>query len=255
MPGARDLQVHVLPDLAPKEKLRASVAVVVDVLRATTTIVHALAAGCTGVYPVVEVGEAQTLADQMPAGKVLLGGERGGLPVPGFDLGNSPGEYTPQRCNGMALVFTTSNGTRALARAAEAGRVLVAAFVNFSAVCEQLRTEARPVHILCAGAQGEVALEDVMLAGGLVEALSEVEDVKLNDGARLAWDTFENHRRLLLGSLEISQGGVHLQKLGMQDDLQAAAQVDKFALVPELKRDPLRLELAKAGIVRSHWPK
>src|SRR5438132_538117 len=81
-------------------------------------------------------------------------------------------------------------------RAAEAERVLVAAFVNFSAVCEQLRMDVRPVHIVCAGTDGEVSLEDTLLAGAFVDFLSENGDVHLNDAARLAWDVFENHGRV-----------------------------------------------------------
>src|SRR5205807_6516908 len=134
---------------APAGALAGGLAVVIDVLRATTTIVHALAAGCTDVRPCAEVEEARALADGMRAGRVLLGGERGGAPLPGFDLGNSPREYTPRACKGNTLVLTTTNGTRALLRAAEAERVLLAAFVNYSAVCEQLRQETRPVHIVC----------------------------------------------------------------------------------------------------------
>src|SRR5438094_3818028 len=126
MPGDRDVQVHLLPDLIPQSRLAGGLAVVVDVLRATTTIVHALVAGCSAVRPCAEVEEARELAGQMRAGRVLLGGERGGLPLPGFDLGNSPGEYTGKVCKGKTLVLTTTNGTRALLRAAEAERVLLA---------------------------------------------------------------------------------------------------------------------------------
>src|SRR5262245_17347636 len=186
MAEARRIDVHLVPDLATPERLAGGLAVVVDVLRATTTIVHALAAGCSCVRPCAEVDEARRLAGSLPAGKVLLGGERDGKPLPGFDLGNSPGEHTAARCRGRALVLTTTNGTRALLRAAGAQRVLLAAFVNYSAVCEQLRHELRPVHIVCAGSAGEVALEDTLLAGALVECLCDAQEVRLNDGARLA---------------------------------------------------------------------
>src|SRR5919201_7009620 len=98
MPHDKDVQVHLLPQLIPPGRLAGGVAVVVDVLRATTTIVHALAAGCVAVRPCATVEEARALADRLPAGKVLLGGERQGLPLQGFDLGNSPREYTPGRC-------------------------------------------------------------------------------------------------------------------------------------------------------------
>ena len=119
MPDDREVQVHLLPELVPCGQLEGAVAVVIDVLRATTTIVHALAAGCDCVRPCLEVEEARELADQMRAGRVILGGERGGSPLPGFDLGNSPGQYTAQVCKGTTLVLTTTNGTRALIRAAE----------------------------------------------------------------------------------------------------------------------------------------
>jgi 2-phosphosulfolactate phosphatase len=251
----RDVCVHLLPQLAAPGRLTGSLAVVIDVLRATTTIVHALAAGCVAVRPCLEVDEARRIADHLPAGKVLLGGERGGVPLAGFDLGNSPREYTARRCKGTTLVLTTSNGTVALGRAAEAERVLVAAFVNFSAVCEQIILDPRPVHIVCAGSEGEPCLEDTLLAGAFVDFLCEETDARLNDSARLAWDCFENHGRILAGALEISKGGVHLAGLGYRDDVIDAGQVDRFALVPELRREPLRLEVGAAGIVKSRWQK
>jgi 2-phosphosulfolactate phosphatase len=223
------------------------------VLRATTTIIHALAAGCTCVRFCREVDEARALAGQMLIGRVLLGGERGGEPLPGFDLGNSPREYTCKLCRGNILVLTTSNGTRALCRAAEATRVLIAGFVNFSAVCEQLRQEQRPIHILCSGTEGEVSLEDTLLAGAFVDFLSETGDVCLNDSARLAWDCFEHHGQVLHGALELGKGGARLRQLGYDEDIRAAAQVDQFHLVPELRRDPLRVEVGAVGIVQRHW--
>jgi len=255
MAEERDVQVHLLPELAPVGALIGSTAVVIDVLRATTTIVHALAAGCSDVRPCADLDEARRLADSMRAGKVLLGGERGGIPLPDFDLGNSPREYVAAKCKGVSLVFTTGNGTKALARAAEADRVLAAAFVNYSAVCEQLRQDMRPLHIVCAGIDGEPALEDTLLAGAFVDFLCEEMETRLNDSARLAWDCYENHGRVLAGALEISRGGQHLRSLGFEDDLRAAAEVDKFNLVPELRRDPLRLEVGAVGIVKSRWQK
>jgi 2-phosphosulfolactate phosphatase len=201
------------------------------------------------------VEEARRLAGQMRAGKVVLAGERGGLPLPGFDAGNSPAEFTAARCRGATLVLTTTNGTKALLRAAAAARALVAAFVNFSAVCEQLRPEARPIHVLCAGNGGEVALEDALLAGAIVDRLCDGGEVRLNDGARLAWDCFEHHGRVLDGALALSAGGARLRELGYDDDIRAAGRVDQFALVPEVRREPLRVEIGAVGIVKSHWPK
>jgi 2-phosphosulfolactate phosphatase len=255
MPEDRDVQVHLLPCHALPGQLAGGLAVVIDVLRATTTIVHALAAGAICVRPCAEVEEARDLAGGMRAGRVLLGGERHGQPLPGFDLGNSPREYTGKVCKGNTIVLTTTNGTRALLRAAEAERALVAAFVNYSAVCEQLRQDSRPLHIVCAGTEGEVSLEDTLLAGALVDFLCQAGEVQLNDAARLAWDGFENHGRCLAGALEVGKGGASLRRLGYDEDIKAAAQVDRFALVPELRRDPLRVEIGAVGIVNSHWLK
>lgn len=251
----REVQVHLLPELIPVGRLAGGVAVVIDVLRATTTIVHALAAGCKSIRPCTEVEEARQIAGEMRVGKSLLGGERNGSPLPGFDLGNSPGEYTMEICQGRTLVLTTTNGTRTLLRAAEAERVLIAAFVNFSAVCEQLRHEKRPVHIICAGSTGEISLEDTLLAGGLVDYLCEIADVRLNDSARLAWDCFDNQGSILLETLQLSQAGMALRDLGYELDIRAAAMIDRYLLVPELRRDPMRIEVGAVGICDRHWSK
>jgi 2-phosphosulfolactate phosphatase len=251
----REVQVHLLPGLAPPGRLAGGIAVVIDVLRASTTIIHALAAGCTAVRPCSAVDEARKVADGMRAGRVLLGGERKGVAPSGFDHGNSPAEYTAKNCRGSTLVLTTTNGTPALVRAAEAERILVAGFVNFSAICDQLRQDSRPVHLVCAGTDGEITLEDTLLAGALVDFLCDASEVNLNDGARLAWDCFETHGRVLLGALELSRGALELRRLGYDEDIQMAAKIDQFALVPELRRDPLRVEVGAVGMVKNHWPK
>jgi 2-phosphosulfolactate phosphatase len=251
----RLLHVHLLPDFAPPGALKDTTVVVIDVLRATTTIVHALAAGCAAVRPCAEVEEARKLADGMRAGRVILAGERGGKKIPGFDHGNSPLEFTPNACRDRTLVLTTTNGTRALLRAAEAERALVAGFVNYSAVCEQLLADARPLHMLCAGSDGEPSLEDTLLAGAFIETLCDHYELQLNDSARLAWDCFENQGLVLLSALELGRGGRTLKELGDDADIAAAGEVDLFTIVPELKRDPLRVEIGAAGVVRNRWPR
>jgi 2-phosphosulfolactate phosphatase len=249
----RHANVFLLPELAPAARLEGGVAVAIDVLRSTTTIVHALAAGCSSIRPCLEVEEARALIGQLGTGPALLAGERAGLPIEGFDLGNSPRKFTPRQCQGVRLVMTTTNGTRALLRCAPAARTLVAAFVNYSAVCEQLRHDRRPVSIVCSGTDGDVTLEDTLLAGALIDFLNDLGPTQLNDGARLAWDCFESHGRCLQAALELSQGGQVLKRLGLQDDIAAAARIDAFALVPEMRCDPLRIEVGTAGIVKNYW--
>jgi 2-phosphosulfolactate phosphatase len=252
MSADRSVHVHLSPLLVPPARLHGCVAVVIDVLRATTTIVHALAAGCGSVVPVAEVEEARRLAAGA-SGEYLLAGERDGLPLPGFDCGNSPGEFTPARCGNKVLVLTTTNGTRALLHAALAERVLVGAFVNFSAVCEQLINEPRPIHIVCAGESGSVALEDTLLAGAFAGSLGDKGLSPGNDGARLALDCFAQHGRNLEQALISGSGGSRLRALGYDEDIRAAARVDTFALVPELRRDPLRIVVGADRAVPAHW--
>ena len=211
----------------------------------------ALAAGCTDIRPCGTVEEARELAAGLGDGRALLGGERHNVKIKGFDLGNSPLEYTTAVCQGKTLVMTTSNGTRALLRAVEAERVLAASFVDFSAVCEQLRQDPRPVHLVCAGTDGAVTLEDTLLAGALVDYLSQKFDAGLNDSARLAWDGFKQRGSCLLAALEMSDGARGLLALGHDPDIEFASQVDRFHLVPELRRDPLRLEKAAFEIVQN----
>ena len=109
----------------------------------------------------------------LPAGQWVLGGERRGLPIRGFELGNSPAEYTPDRVAGKTVVLTTTNGVRAMLYAREAENVLIAAFVNATAVVGQLLGQER-VHVLCAGTDGEYSGDDILLAGMLVERLGRL---------------------------------------------------------------------------------
>ena len=253
MAEQRQVQVHLLPELVPTGGLRGATAVAIDVLRATTTIITALVAGCTDIRPCGTVEEAREVAGGLPAGRTLLGGERHNVKIEGFDLGNSPLEYTAEVCQGKTLVMTTTNGTRAVLRAAEAERVLIAGFVNFSAVCEQLRQDRRPVHIVCAGTDGAVTLEDTLLAGALVHRLCAGSDPQLNDSAQLAWDGFKQRGSCLLAALEISEGARRLLELDHGRDIGFAAGVDRFHLVPVLRQDPLRVEAGASGVVPSHW--
>jgi 2-phosphosulfolactate phosphatase len=170
--------VHLLPSLIPPGSLSGVVVVVVDVLRATTVMVHALAAGCEAVIPCGEIDEAKAVAAGLPAGTALLAGERGGLPIPGFDLGNSPGDFTPEVCTGKTLVMTTTNGTRAILASLEAERVYIASFANLRATSDEIAVQflkkdhGHPVHIVCSGTEGFISLEDSLLAGALIRNLA-----------------------------------------------------------------------------------
>jgi 2-phosphosulfolactate phosphatase len=268
MPSPRQIDVFLLPSLAEPEQLAGRTCVVIDVLRATTTIVHALAAGATQVIPCLEVDEARHIAAEIGAAAVL-GGERSGGKIAGFNLGNSPAEYTPQSVGGKTLVFTTTNGTRALTRCKTATRVLIGAFVNFSAVCGEI-ADVNQLALLCGGTDGEVTREDALLAGAIVCELTasggrptaswgrplasggreppENPGYALNDQAELAADAWRTAVRFLtdrpLGmTLRDSRGGRNLIGIGHENDIELAAQIDRFNIVPELELSSWRIRL------------
>ena len=133
--------------------------------------------------------------------------------------------------------------------------MLVAGFVNYSAVCEQLRQDARPIHIVCAGTEGEVTSGGHASCWRLGGVPVRDGEVRLNDSARLAWDCFENHGRVLLGALEVSRGGAKLRRWAMMRTSAPPPRWTSSPWCPRLRRDPLRIEVGPVGIGKSHWSK
>lgn len=247
------LSVHLTPALVNPVELSDRLVVVVDILRATTTMLYALAAGASVIIPVAEVDEASDLAGRLPESTVLLAGERRGSPIAGFDLGNSPKEFIPRVVADKAIVFTTTNGTRAILHAGLARRVLIGGFVNFTAICHELIADGGDIAILCAGTDGAVSLEDTLFAGAVVEYMQNQTDCALDDGARLAWDTFAGHGSVLLSAFEIAAGGRNLTEIGLEEDLSWAAKIDRFAIVAEVNGTPPRINIASHGAGPSVW--
>jgi 2-phosphosulfolactate phosphatase len=249
------LNVYALPQYADPQELAGGTAVVIDVLRATTTIVFALEAGAKEIIPCRTVEETLALAGQFPREEILLGGERGGRPLEGFDLGNSPEEYTVNRVAGKTILFTSTNGTQAMVQARGAGRIYLAAFVNASAVVQKLSGQER-IHVLCAGTDGEVSEDDVLLAGMLVSRLEKRSGTfhLLNAQAQTARE-FWSHAfaaPYALGAeplpperldqvLRKSLGAKNLLSFGYDADILAATQLDKFACVPEADPESLHV--------------
>lgn len=245
----RPIRVHLSPALFEPEELTEGCAVVIDALRATTTIVTALAAGADRIIPCVDVDEARRIAASLPSGSALLGGERGGVKIAGFDLGNSPAEYTSAVVGGKTVAFTTTNGTRALRKASQARRVGVAAFANLNAVVRWLAAQSGPIHVICAGTDGHVTLEDVLCAGAITRGLlNTAGDFDVGDDpTALALNLLETrggHYDSFLATLRGSRGGRNLIECGFDADIVIAARWDVTELVPELSRDPWQIQPA-----------
>lgn len=240
----RRLFVHLTTDNVREESLAGDLVVVTDVLRATTSIVHALAAGAQSVQPYRQIDEVLAEAERVGRSSVLLAGERGGQPIPGFDLGNSPREFDPATCRDRTILFTTTNGTSAILHARQARRVLIGAFVNLQAVAQACQRDSGQVHLLCAGTEGEVSWEDSLFAGAVVNALIADAPFELNDAARMSADCYQQHRADLATAFSIGRGGRNLTAIGLADDLPFAADVNRFAIVPEATFDPTLIRVA-----------
>lgn len=243
-------------ELAAFGDLSRRTVVVIDVLRATSTIAAALASGARGVVPAASADQARSVAQSLASERPLLTGESQGLKIPGFDLGNSPREMTPDRVSGRLLVMATTNGTRTLALVQGAARVVTAAFTNLGAVVGTLLREPQDVLVACAGREGTGALEDTVCGGYLVERLENGLDVELQlgDAALLAQAASEPYDRVL-DMLWRSEHGRFLVHQGLEADLPACAAMDTLAILPQLLGDRLIIgeELAGASPTTLPW--
>ena len=223
------IDVIFTPDLLPFSDLTGKTVVVADILRATTTITFAIANGATAITPVLTPEDAFRLAADQP--NTLIGGERGGVKVDGFDLGNSPREYTQAVVSDRQIVLTTTNGTRTLQACRAAERILIGSFLNLRAVINQLTNVEGELVLACSGREGGFCTEDTVFAGACVAAL---EGTQLTDAAETAKLLYQTHRDDLLGMLRNCYHGRHLTNIGLGEDLEFCAQMDLVDVVPHL---------------------
>ena len=211
--------------------LSETIAVVFDVLRATSTMITGLEHGVERFVPVETVEAARALKIQDPS--LLLAGERGGLPLEGFDLGNSPAEFKEIR--GNSVVLTTTNGTVALHRVRRAKRVYVGALLNLDSLAQVLDSEgATGVLIVCSGTGEDFALEDAVAAGGLVDRLSHNS---LSDAAVLVKSLYREASSDLLSCLRQSRNGRSLAGLGKAKDVEECARLSVTQTVGVMQDD------------------
>jgi len=221
------------PDLA------ATTCVVFDVLRASSTMVTALANGAEAIIPVEEISKAIAIRRVRP--EVLLAGERNGLRISGtlaggieFDLGNSPREFTPEKVKSRTIISTTTNGTRALRACAPAEVVVIASFLNLSAAVEfVIHREPQRLLLICAGTGENAALEDVLAAGAFCEIiLSKLSACEMFDSAEIALHAFQHIRGNLLDIVRESQNGRRLTaNAELRDDVPFCLTLDSHSIV------------------------
>ncbi|MEP7381454.1 MAG: 2-phosphosulfolactate phosphatase [Gemmatimonadota bacterium] len=216
--------------------VQGRVVVVIDVLRASTTIAVALANGARTVIPFDSSDEAVTRSKSLARGDYKLAGERKSLTIPGFDLGNSPREYTREAVEGKTILFTTTNGTAALIAVQPAREVLVGSFVNFTAVGVMVRAAARArsdIAIVAAGSERHFALEDAVCAGRFVRIIRRgLTDISMNDGAHATMLLERKYANDIPSLFADASHGRTLAEAGFVEDLAICAQLDGYPVVP-----------------------
>jgi 2-phosphosulfolactate phosphatase len=244
------VDVIVAPTFLKEDDLKGCLCAVIDVLRATSTIITALVSGVAGVRPCLTVEEAKKGVAKLPRDSYLLGGEDMGKNIPGSDLGNSPLEYMSEEIvRGKVIYSYTSNGTGAIRKAyAGCGRpVYIAALINVSAASATLvkaaaGAQGKGIAIVCAGRYGGPSTEDFFCAGWMVDSIARGLskhgiEIQLSDTASIASDLAAANRGNGLGVLTSSEHGRFLESIGFADDLIFASRIDLYNVVPVFNGD------------------
>lgn len=226
----KTIDVCLSPDLMHLYSVEDKSVVVVDILRATSSMTTAFAHGIESIYPVAKLEDCRAMKTK----GYLIAGEREGEKVADFDLGNSPFEYMAESLKGKRIAFTTTNGTQAIAKSIGAKEIIIGAFLNLSAVAEHLIKSNNNILIVCAGWKGKVNLEDTVFAGALVEKLknhfTNACDAPLM-ARRLYTAAKDNMAKFLSESSHVRR----LNKLNIHEDMEFCLTTDKYFIVPTLK--------------------
>jgi 2-phosphosulfolactate phosphatase len=230
------LDVFFTPNQVKPSDTAGRLVVIVDVLRASTTVATALGNGAKTVIPLEGADEVISRSKEFARTGVLLAGEQKMLPIAGFDLGNSPQDFTPEVVEGKTILITTTNGTRTLLGVQGARDIVIASYVNFTAVLAMMKLAARSntdIAIICAGEEGSFTLEDAACAGRYVRAIPKRADtVVWNDASSASVLIERKYGDNIEKVFKESSHGQALESAGFGDDLTAAAEVDSYPVVP-----------------------
>ncbi len=220
-----------------EQDVRSKTVVVIDVLRACSTIQTALENGSSGIIPLAEKDDAGRFTRFLDASGVLLCGEKKGEKVEGYQLGNSPLEFDRQTIENKTILFKTTNGTRAITRSSSAREILIGSFLNLTAVVDALLDRERnEVLLICSGWNSRLSIEDLLCAGAIIYRLF---DAKLpddaSDGVKVSFGLYEKFGDNVRGLIESSNHAVRLREIGFGEDVAYCSQIDLYSSVPGMK--------------------
>jgi 2-phosphosulfolactate phosphatase len=228
-------------------QLRDKNIIVIDVLRSSTTVAVALHNGAREIIPVSSIESAVKISGSLFGEVTLRGGERNGKMIDGFNLGNSPKEYSFSNVNGKSIIFCSTNGSVAMHKSRYARNLAIASFVNVSVIAEYIREIGGDILIVCAGragSMGNFSLEDAVCAGMILTKLQEDESslLDLSDSARASLLLYRNLGRSLPKLLKTCDQGLYLTEIGFGEDLKICGAVDSIPVLPVLAGTVIKLK-------------
>lgn len=228
------LDVLVLPQLRNRDQVKRFV--VLDILRATSTIVTALNNGATEIIPVQENEEALNLVRNIGRNICLLGGEWKGYKIEGFDLGNSPLEYTRERVSDKKVVLCTSNGTKAIKGIQSGAEVLIGSYLNMNQLVDYLVKNIQDTTLVCSGSDGNLSLEDLACAGMVIRLVTKAIEVDLTDSAKVAlFIAKQSEKTSLEKFVSETEHGRYLIENGMSQDLKVCTALNSTPVLPRFE--------------------
>ncbi len=232
-----NIEVYLTPLPFVKAQMENKSVVVIDVLRSSTSICAALAAGAKGVIPTDGPGEAGEMRLKIGAESTVLAGERKGVKIENFHLGNSPAEFTEETVGGKFVIMTTTNGTGVFERTHGTSPVLSCGLVNITAVAAKIAEVDKDLIIVCSGRDGGFSIEDTLCAGMLISLLARRHGamVNPNDAASLALLLYQNNENDLTGAIAKGEHGRFLDSIGFGDDVITASTIDSIPVLPILR--------------------
>lgn len=243
------IELYLTPLPFSRSCFEAKAVVVIDVLRCSTSICAAISAGARGVIPTPGPGEAVEMWTKVGSDNAVLAGERHGVKIENFELGNSPGEFTPETVGNKLVVMTTTNGTALFGKAAGAATIMSAALVNISRVAQRVADDGRDLMVACSGREGGFSIEDTICGGMLIHKLATEHElsIELNDAGSLALLLYRSNQNALHRTIEQGEHARFLVSIGFGEDVQTATAVDSLPVLPVLKDGLLVAETASAA--------
>nr|WP_245301106.1 2-phosphosulfolactate phosphatase family protein [Thermoanaerobacterium butyriciformans] len=221
--------------------LKGKVVVVIDTLRATSVITTALVNGAKEIIPVVDIEDAINISGHLERDMILLGGERNAVKIEGFDLSNSPLEYSEDVVKGKTIIITTTNGTRALKKASSSDDVVVGCLLNVTSVADYIYKENKDVVIICAGTEGKFSIDDIITAGAILDRLEKLSPYESDDLSKASYFLYKSFQDNILNIMKYGYHLNRIEKLGFHEDVEFCTTIDKFSVVPKYVNGVVRL--------------